>query len=73
MTWEDDIISLIRYHWAVGEPFTLLDLYRFEPDLVALHPTNRYVRPRIRQTLQALRDKLLIEFVDNRGTYRRRI
>jgi type II restriction enzyme len=73
MTWETDVLAIIRNHWSVGEEFTLFDLYRYETDLASLHPTNRFVRSRVRQTLQTLRDKLIIEFIDNRGAYRRRI
>ena len=34
-------------------------------------PENQHVREKIRQTLQQLRDAGLIEFLDDRGTYRR--
>jgi type II restriction enzyme len=51
------------------EEFTLDDVYRFESHLQAKHPLNNNVKPKIRQQLQLLRDKGLIEFV-GRGRYR---
>jgi type II restriction enzyme len=72
MTWKADVLSVIRNHWSVGEPFTLTDLYRFEEALIQAHPENRNVRPKIRQALQDLRDNRMVEFVDDGGTYRLR-
>jgi type II restriction enzyme len=44
-------------------------VYRFENRLAGLHPQNRNIRPKIRQQLQVLRDRGLLEFVE-RGVYR---
>ncbi len=49
--------------------FTLDEVYAFEGYLQAKHPLNNNVKPKIRQQLQFLRDKGLIEFVE-RGRYR---
>lgn len=48
------------------------DVYAFESKLAALHPGNRHVIPKVRQQLQVLRDKGLIEHVE-RGVWRKRI
>lgn len=49
--------------------FTLDEVYAFEGYLKAKHPQNNNIQPKIRQQLQFLRDKGLIEFV-GRGRYR---
>lgn len=49
--------------------FGLDDVYAFEGRLAALYPANRNVRPKIRQQLQALRDRGLVVF-EGRGRYR---
>lgn len=51
------------------EEFTLDEVYAFEEYLQAKHPLNNNVKPKIRQQLQFLRDRGLIEFV-GRGRYR---
>jgi type II restriction enzyme len=43
---------------------------KFEEHLSHLHPDNRHVRDKIRQQLQVLRNRGLIEFVKP-GVYRR--
>ena len=50
--------------------FTLEDVYRFEDYLQTRHPQNSFVKDKIRQQLQILRDKGIIEFV-SRGVYRK--
>lgn len=49
--------------------FTLDDVYAFEAHLKAKHPLNNNVKAKIRQQLQFLRDKGVIEFI-GRGQYR---
>ena len=49
--------------------FSLEDVYAFEAYLKAKHPTNNNVKAKIRQQLQLLRNKDVIEFV-GRGQYR---
>ena len=51
------------------EEFLLDDMYAREGELAKLHPANRHVRDKIRQQLQVLRDKGLLEFL-GRGKYR---
>lgn len=52
--------------------FSLDDVYNFEPHLKAKHPSNNNVKAKIRQQLQFLRDKNIIEFI-GRGQYRMKI
>ena len=49
--------------------FTLDEVYDFEEYLQAKHPSNHRVKEKIRQQLQVLRDKNIIEFL-GRGHYR---
>ncbi|PYV82814.1 MAG: hypothetical protein DMG93_10625 [Acidobacteria bacterium] len=58
--WALDVLRAVR---QLGKPeFTLQEMYAFEPQLKALHPSNQNVRPKIRQQLQALRDSGLLRF-----------
>jgi len=51
--------------------FTLDELYGFEPELTASHPSNRHIKDKIRQKLQVLRDKGYLDFVA-KGRYQLR-
>ena len=50
--------------------FTLKDVYTFEPLLAKQFPNNQHIHAKIRQQLQILRDKGMIEFLGN-GKYRK--
>jgi type II restriction enzyme len=50
--------------------FTLDEIYQFENKLKSKYPQNNYIKEKIRQQLQILRDKGLIEFV-GRGNYKK--
>lgn len=50
--------------------FTLDKLYDFESELKQKHPNNRFIKDKIRQQLQLLRDKGFIEFLGH-GKYRK--
>lgn len=50
--------------------FTLHDLYKFEDELKVKHPENNFIKEKIRQQLQVLRDKGIIEFT-GRGNYKK--
>lgn len=50
--------------------FTLNDIYEFENQLKLKYPENNFIKDKIRQQLQLLRDKDLIEFT-GRGTYKK--
>jgi type II restriction enzyme len=67
--WTLDVLNVVR---GLGKPeFTLVEVYAHEPELAWLHPGNRFIRPKIRQQLQGLRDLGLVEFL-GRGRYRAR-
>lgn len=53
-----------------GSEFTLAQMYGFEGILKQKHPENNFVKDKIRQQLQLLRDKGFIEFLGN-GNYRK--
>lgn len=71
MTWKVDLADLIRSRWRPGQSFSLKQIYEFEKQLSLSHPHNEHIRPKIRQTLQYLRDDGDISFVDGDGTYLR--
>ena len=71
MTWDSELLSLLREEWRVGEAFTLDDVYRHEGRFARLYPRNRHRRDKLRQTLQHLRDEGMVEFLDDHGHYRR--
>lgn len=50
--------------------FSLEDMYKFETTLKLKHPENNHIKDKIRQQLQFLRDKRLIEFT-GRGNYKK--
>ena len=63
-----DVLSCIeRIH---EKDFTLNQVYNFENELKLKHPTNNFIKDKIRQQLQYLRDKGFIEFVSP-GHYRK--
>jgi len=52
------------------EHFTLDEIYQFEQRLKQKYPSNNFIKDKIRQQLQILRDKGIIEFID-RGKYKK--
>ncbi len=50
--------------------FSLADIYAFEAELSAMYPNNHYIRDKIRQQLQVLRDNGYLIFTDDDGHYR---
>lgn len=70
-TWAAVVGNYIRSNWKRGEIFVLADLYKETPRFQRIHPKNSRIHAKIRQTLQLLRDKGEVGFVDRRGTYRR--
>jgi hypothetical protein len=65
--WVADVLGCVEKLYST---FTLENVYSFEKELAAKHPKNRFVKAKIRQQLQVLRDLGLIEFVSP-GIYRR--
>lgn len=66
--WMMDILNCINRLPCIA--FTLKDVYEFEHELALKHPRNNNIKPKIRQQLQVLRDKDVIEFLGN-GKYRK--
>jgi len=64
--WLSDVASCVD---ELGPVFTLADVYGFESNLSSMHPESNSIRPKIRQTLQRLRDLGALRFVDNSGNY----
>lgn len=54
----------------LGQEFTLSEVYAFEAEMQARHPSNQNVRPKLRQQLQRLRNAGLVVFLGG-GRYRR--
>lgn len=67
--WTLDVLSCIEK--IAQAEFTLDAVYKFEVELSKRHPDNSFVKDKIRQQLQVLRDKGYLEFV-SRGKYRLR-
>ncbi|CAG0970902.1 partial Type-2 restriction enzyme DpnI, partial [Anaerolineae bacterium] len=65
--WTADVLKIIRS--LSKKEFRLEEVYGFEGELGRLHPANTHIRPKIRQQLQLLRDKGVIEFRGS-GLYR---
>lgn len=64
--WMLDILNCVE---KLGKSeFTLADVYTFERTLQDKHPENRFVRDKIRQQLQVLRDHNYIQFLGH-GRY----
>lgn len=64
--WTLDVLNCIE---NLAPAFTLNELYKFESSLASKHPDNHHVKDKIRQQLQILRDKGLLEFI-SAGKYR---
>jgi type II restriction enzyme len=67
--WLMDILNCIDT--ITSETFSLDEVYKFENELKSKHPDNNFIRDKIRQQLQLLRDKDIIEFVGQR-VYRKK-
>lgn len=65
--WMIDVLNCIE---RIKQPeFSLEHIYQFEAELAKRYPNNNFIKDKIRQQLQLLRDKGIVEFV-NRGKYR---
>lgn len=65
--WILDIMKCIEM--LHKKDFTLQEIYNFEPILKQKYPNNNFIKDKIRQQLQFLRNKWYLEFVSN-GKYR---
>ena len=68
--WLIDILKCIDL--IPAQIFRLEDIYKFEPTLKLKYPNNNFIKDKIRQQLQILRDKNIIEFV-SRGYYKKKL
>ncbi|GBE00100.1 type-2 restriction enzyme DpnI [bacterium BMS3Abin07] len=66
--WEKDVFDVLNE--INLDIFKLKDVYKYEDRLKSLHPRNRYVKDKIRQQLQVLRDLGLLQFLGG-GVYRK--
>ena len=64
--WLLDVLKCVEK--ILTSPFSLSQVYAFEPELKKKHPGNHHIKDKIRQQLQVLRDKGFIDFV-GRGRY----
>lgn len=65
--WTADILKAVR---SLGKKeFRLEEVYSFDEELKKLHPQNAHIHPKIRQQLQLLRDRGILEFRGN-GLYK---
>lgn len=68
--WLVEVMKCVDYFG--NDEFKLAQIYDFEPELRALYPDNKNIRPKIRQQLQSLRDGGYVDFLGG-GVYRRSI
>lgn len=64
------LVSVLRCLDRLPTPFSLQQIYKFEPLLHSQFPENRHIQAKIRQQLQILRDRGLLAF-EGRGIYRK--
>ena len=66
--WILDLMSCVDL--IKKETFSLEEVYKFEEKLKLKYPNNNFIKDKIRQQLQVLRDKGIIEFI-SRGNYKK--
>ena len=66
--WQLIVYQIIENHFNCE--FNLGDIYEFQGELKKVYPDNFHIEDKIRQVLQQLRDKGLIDFLD-KGSYRK--
>ena len=66
--WLFDVLHCMN--GIMASEFTLAQMYQFESILEEKHPDNHNIRAKIRQQLQVLRDRGVIEFIGN-GCYKK--
>jgi type II restriction enzyme len=67
--WTLDILNCLDK--IPDKTFTLKDIYGFEEELKKKYPQNNFIKDKIRQQLQILRDKGILEF-SGKGSYKKR-
>jgi hypothetical protein len=72
MTWKEQLRHIIEANWRCRQKFRLAEVYHLAlPSFRRRYIESKTLRESLRFWLQRLRDEEVIEFVDNRGTYRR--
>lgn len=66
--WLMDVLNCVNAIPTVF--FSISDIYKYEMQLQQMHPHNNNIKAKIRQQLQFLRDKGILEFLGN-GLYRK--
>jgi type II restriction enzyme len=66
--WTIEVLKVVER--IPGREFGLAEVYAFESELESKFPANRFVKDKIRQQLQVLRDKGVLEFLGG-GNYRK--
>jgi len=66
--WKEEIINILKQ--IKKNEFYLSDVYDFEEDLRLKFPNNYFIRAKIRQQLQLIRDQGLIEYLGD-GKYKK--
>jgi type II restriction enzyme len=66
--WLVDVLNCVDK--ITSAEFELHDIYAFADELQRLHPENKHIKDKIRQQLQVLRNKGLLEFT-GRGKYKK--
>jgi phosphatidylserine/phosphatidylglycerophosphate/cardiolipin synthase-like enzyme len=67
--WKRDVFEYLTE--IKKDIFKLDEVYQFENRLALKHRENKNIQPKIRQQLQVLRDIGLLEFIDEKGTYKK--
>ncbi len=67
------LIEMLRVVDSISyNTFTTQDVYSFEKSLKQKYPNNKFIKAKIRQQLQVLRDKGIIKFLGN-GNYQKEL
>lgn len=70
LNWNEEVKKFIQKNWLPGDQFTIEDLYKNEEFFQKKFPMNNHVKDKLRQIMQHLRDAEIIEFINNKGSYR---
>ena len=71
-SWQNFLYYFIKMNWNVDDNFTITNIYtKCEKKLQVLYPNSNTIQASIQGNIQKLRDNGCIEFIDNRGHYKR--
>ena len=69
-TWCDNLEILVKITYDKCDRFTIRDIYeKFGDILQQKYPKNNTIKNSIQLNLQKLRNKGIVEFIDNKGNY----